>query len=180
MQSSWLHWSPKLGFFRGLIAPKPCLPLKLTNKRPILKISTSPWNDSYHPKLCHLKTKNFSYRWEICATSCCRYSMHRLWDIHIWTVGWPWKWGWGHSRSLKVPPFNSLGMVSYSTSIATMAVSHTISDIHQLIGQKSANFLTPVFGPLLWVKPSELSNDPSDEKLQWWGFQVVKEFWRNV
>jgi len=31
----------------------------------------------------------------------------------------------GHSRSSKVTPFDSFGMVSYSTSIATMAVSRT-------------------------------------------------------
>jgi len=34
-------------------------------------------------------------------------------------------------------------MVSYLTSIATMAVSRTISKIHHLIGQKSPNFFTP-------------------------------------
>jgi len=46
-----------------------------------------------------------------------------------------------------VPPFDSLGMVYYSTSIATMAVSCSISKIHQLIRQKLPNFLTPlVFG----------------------------------
>ena len=44
-------------------------------------------------------------------------------------------------------PFGSSSMVSYSTSIATMAVSHTVSKIHQLIGQKLPNFLTHlVFG----------------------------------
>jgi len=41
----------------------------------------------------------------------------------------------------------SLGMVFYSTSIATMAVSHTVSEIHQLIGQKCPIFSPPpVFG----------------------------------
>jgi len=34
-----------------------------------------------------------------------------------------------HSRFLKVVPFESLGRVSYSSSIVTMAVSLTISDI---------------------------------------------------
>jgi len=61
-----------------------------------------------------------------------------------------------------VPPFDSLGMVSYLTSIVTMVVSRIVSKIHQLIGQKSPNFLTLalVFGTPLGVKPSELSNEP--------------------
>ena len=65
-------------------------------------------------------------------------------------------------------PFGKFGMVSYSTSIATMAISRTISEIHQLIGQKVPNFLTRLyFAPLLGVKPSELSNlTLSDEKLE--------------
>jgi len=35
----------------------------------------------------------------------------------------------GHSRSVKVVPFESLGMVSYSPSIVTMAVSVAILEI---------------------------------------------------
>ena len=35
----------------------------------------------------------------------------------------------GHSRSLKVVPFESLGMVFYSPSIVTIAVSLAISEI---------------------------------------------------
>jgi len=35
----------------------------------------------------------------------------------------------GHSRSLKMVPFESLNMVSYSRSIATMAVSLAILEI---------------------------------------------------
>jgi len=34
--------------------------------------------------------------------------------------------GWGHSKSSKMPPFDSLGMVSYTTSIATMTIYRTV------------------------------------------------------
>ena len=38
-------------------------------------------------------------------------------------------WVRGHSRSLKIVPFESFGMVLYSPSIITMAVSVAISQI---------------------------------------------------
>ena len=38
-------------------------------------------------------------------------------------------WVIGHSRSLKLVPFESMGAVSYSPSIVTMAVSVTVCEI---------------------------------------------------
>ena len=38
-------------------------------------------------------------------------------------------WVRGHSRSLKLVPFESLGAVSYSPSIVTMAVSVAVCEI---------------------------------------------------
>jgi len=59
-----------------------------------------------------------------------------------------------------VPPFDGFGMVSCSTSIATMVVSRTVSEIHQLIGKKLPHFSPPlVFGALVGVKPLALIND---------------------
>jgi len=41
-------------------------------------------------------------------------------------------WVRGQSRSLKMVPFESLGMVSYSSSIVTMAVYLAISQIFSI------------------------------------------------
>jgi len=56
-------------------------------------------------------------------------------DLEIWVRG--------HSRSLKLVPFKSLGAVSYSHSIVTIALSCIICEIYRLIGRKSRNFYTP-------------------------------------
>ena len=55
-------------------------------------------------------------------------------------------------------PFGSSGTVSYLTSIATMAVSHTI----RLIGQKLSNFLIrPVFGAPVRGEAIRVKQQPS-------------------
>jgi len=61
-------------------------------------------------------------------------------------------WVRGHSRSFKPVPFGSLGAVSYSLSIVTMALSCIICNI----GRKSWFFHTPLHStPPLWGLQSE-------------------------
>jgi len=69
-------------------------------------------------------------------------------------------WVRGHSRSLKVVPFESLGAVSRSPYIVTMAISCIDREIQQVIGRKSRNFYSPpVFSTLMGVTTSEFRKD---------------------
>jgi len=52
------------------------------------------------------------------ALSC---TIFKLFDLKIWVRG--------HSRSLKLVPFESIGAVSYSPSMVTMAVSVAVCEI---------------------------------------------------
>jgi len=69
-------------------------------------------------------------------------------------------WVRSHSRSLKLVPFESLGAVSYSPSIVTMALYCIVCEIQRVISRKPQNFYTqPAFRAPAGVTPSECRED---------------------
>ena len=72
--------------------------------------------------------------------------------------------------------FKSLGVVSYSSSIATMAISCIVCEISRLIGRKSHNFYTPpVFSAPQGVTPSEFREDLDIHKTRMNGLSCGEE-----
>jgi len=73
-------------------------------------------------------------------------------------------------------PFESLGAVSYSPSIVTMALSCIIPEIKRDIGRKSYFFPThlefdaPVRGTRL-----SIAIPFGTEKLEWWGYPMLEK-----
>jgi len=92
------------------------------------------------------------------------------------------------SRSFKLVPFESLGAVSYSPSIVTMALSCIISKIKRDIGQKSSFFHTPLHSSppsggfpseychSVWCWKTRMAWLPDSEKI--WRYDYP--FWRKV
>ena len=90
-------------------------------------------------------------------------------DLEIWVRS--------HSRSLKLVPFESLGAISYSPSIVTMALSCIVCEILRVIGQKSQNYYTtPTFSDPERGAPSEFRDDVW-YSLNWNDWAAV--WWRN-
>jgi len=81
----------------------------------------------------------------------------------------------GHSRSFKLVPFESLGAVSYSPLIVTMALFCIICEIKPDIGRKSLFFYTP------WIRRPRSGGYRRNivipfgvVKLERWGYPTVK------
>jgi len=78
--------------------------------------------------------------------------------------------------SFKLVPFESLGAVSYSPSIVTMALFCIICEIKRDIGRKSWLFHTPLHStPPLGGRRRNIVTLFGTGKLEWWGHPVVKK-----
>ena len=90
-----------------------------------------------------------SYSFSIVAMAICR-TVTEIFsvDLEIWVAC--------RSRSLKMVPLESLGMVSYSYSLVTMWRYLVSSASYRVIGRKSQNY----YNPLAFSAPA--GGDPSE------------------
>jgi len=76
-------------------------------------------------------------------------------------------------------PFESMGAVSYSHSIVTMAVSCIVSDIKRDIGRKSLFFHTPpAFNARFRGSPSEYTAMPFGSHTEKNGNGIATRWWK--
>ena len=79
----------------------------------------------------------------------------------------------GHSRSSKAALFDRAHTTLYSSSIVTASIYYRFRDIAVYIGRKLLPHIwRPRWGWSLQIYATTLG----DEKLEWWAYQIVKEF----
>ena len=95
---------------------------------------------------------------------------------------------WGHSWSSKTAPFDRAHTTLYSSSIVKYAsISYRFRDIatywSKMKLKVSVTLIFPVLllSPCIWRahwgwRPQIYTTTLGDEKLEWWAYQVVKEF----
>jgi len=89
-------------------------------------------------------------------------------DLEIWVID--------HWRSSKLLPFERLGVVSYSPSIVTVALSCISTEVKPDIGRKSWFFHTPLHSaPQLGGPSRNIAISFGTGKLEWWCYPTVKK-----
>jgi len=83
----------------------------------------------------------------------------------------------GHSRSSKEALFDRAHTTLYSSSIVTNNYASIYYRFRDIAAYWS-KIATPLYlAPPLGVKPQIFARTLGDEKLEWWAYQMVKEFW---
>jgi len=109
----------------------------------------------------------------------CKYSsiLYHFRVIWRWIIGLSRPWNLGHRsvKVMKLVPFQSLGAVSYSSSIVTMALSCIISDYCETLVENrdfsypALHSTPPLGGPL-----QNIAIPFGVQKLNWCGYRTVK------
>jgi len=105
---------------------------------------------------------------------------HRFWDIRLQSFRDLENRAMGHWRSSKMIAFDRAPMISYRSSITTMGLSRTVSEINGDFSWKSQIFpTTNVLCAPRWKGFHGIGyRRRGKKKLEWWGYRADNEVWR--